>query len=252
MRFSPGAAAEGNGCSGKSVLARTTSRGLASEPDARATGPGGTDTPIRVFLVSDVRVYRDLITDALSEEEGFEVTGSAAGDVAGMAVAMSEPGVVLVDAASVSGLAAVRALAVAAPEAKIVAVGISDDEHTVIALVEAGVAGYVTADQSLVELVAAVEAAVHGELPCSPRVSAALAERVAALAANEAHANGGDTLTPRQREIATLIAEGLSNKQIARRLSIERATVKNHVHNILAKLGVSRRDEVTLLLRLQG
>jgi two-component system, NarL family, nitrate/nitrite response regulator NarL len=234
------------------VVARETFRGRASEPDATATGPGRTASPIRVFLVSDVRVYRDLISDALSEEEGIEVTGSAAGDVAGMAVAMSGPSVVLVDAASVSGLTAVRALAVAAPKAKIVAVGIPDDEHTVVALVEAGIAGYVTADQSLIELVAALDAAAQGELACSPRVSAALAERVAELAAKGAHANGGDTLTPRQREIATLIAEGLSNKQIARRLSIERATVKNHVHNILAKLGVSRRDEVTLLLRLQG
>jgi DNA-binding NarL/FixJ family response regulator len=67
---------------------------------------------------------------------------------------------------------------------------------------------------------------------------------MAALAAGGPRDTNGDGLTARQREIATLIADGLSNKQIARRLSIEHATVKNHVHSILVKLGVSRRDQV--------
>jgi two-component system nitrate/nitrite response regulator NarL len=164
---------------------------------------------------------------------------------------MTEPGVVLVDTASVPGPAGVRALAAAAPTAKIVAVGIPDDERAIIALAEAGVAGFVTVEQPLAELVAAVEAAANDELQCSPRVAAALAKRVAALAAGPRR-NGDQRLTRREREIAALIAQGLLNKQIARRLSIEQATVKNHVHNILAKLGASRRDEVAMLLRIHG
>jgi DNA-binding NarL/FixJ family response regulator len=227
----------------------TTEQAAAS--NEVAPNVDGSRAPVRVFVVADVRVYRELLADALAREDGFEVDGSAPGDIAGMAIGMAEPGVVLVDTASVSGPAGVRALAAAAPTAKIVAVGIPDDEAAVLALAEAGVAGYVTVEQPLDELVAAVEAAANDELQCSPRVAAALAKRVAALAPGP-RGNGDQRLTRREREIAALIAEGLLNKQIARRLSIEHATVKNHVHNILAKLGASRRDEVAALLRSHG
>jgi two-component system, NarL family, nitrate/nitrite response regulator NarL len=225
-----------------------TTTGQAAPSDAVGPGVGASQAPVRVFVVADVRVYRELLADALASEDGFEVDGSAPGDIAGMAIGMTEPGVVVVDTGSVPGPGGVRALAAAAPTAKIVAVGIPDDERAILALAEAGVAGYVTVEQPLGELVAAVEAAANDELQCSPRVAAALAKRVATLADGRL-GNGDQRLTRREREIAALIAEGLLNKQIARRLSIEQATVKNHVHNILAKLGASRRDEVAVLLR---
>jgi DNA-binding NarL/FixJ family response regulator len=228
-----------------------TTTGQAAASNEAAPNVNGSPAPVRVFVVADVRVYRELLAEALAREDGFEVDGSAPGDIAGMAIGMAEPGVVLVDTASVPGPAGVRALAAAAPEAKIVAVGIPDDEAAVLALAEAGVAGYVTVEQPLDELVAAVEAAANDELQCSPRVAAALAKRVAALAGGPRR-NADQRLTRREREIAALIADGLLNKQIARRLSIEQATVKNHVHNILAKLGASRRDEVAAFLRSHG
>jgi two-component system nitrate/nitrite response regulator NarL len=200
--------------------------------------------PVRVLLVTDVRLYRELVAAALGEQEGIELAGSAPCDVAAMAVGMFEPGVVVVDTASVSVPDGLRALGAALPDARIVAVGVPDDDDSIVGLLEAGAAGYVTAEQALTDLVAAIEAAAHGELQCPPRLSAALARRMAALAAGGPRDTNGDGLTARQREIATLIAYGLSNKQIARRLSIEHATVKNHVHSILVKLGVSRRDQV--------
>jgi DNA-binding NarL/FixJ family response regulator len=208
----------------------------------------GADDPspqlVRVLLFTDVRLYRELLAAALAEHDGIELAGSAPCDVAAMAVGMFEPGVVVVDTASVSVPDGLHALAAALPEAKIVAVGVADDDEAVVALLEAGAAGYVTAEQPLPDLVAAIEAAAQGVLRCPPRLSAALARRMAALAAGRLRETNGNGLTPRQHEIATLIAEGLSNKQIARRLSIEHATVKNHVHSILVKLGVSRRDQV--------
>jgi len=228
-----------------------TTTGQAVPSDALGPDVGASQAPVRVFVVADVRVYRELLADALASEDGFEVDGSAPGDIAGMAIGMTEPGVVVVDTGSVPGPGGVRALAAAAPTAKIVAVGIPDDERAILALAEAGVAGYVTVEQPLGELVAAVEAAANDELQCSPRVAAALAKRVATLADGRL-GNGDQRLTRREREIAALIADGLLNKQIARRLSIEQATVKNHVHNILAKLGASRRDQVAVLLRTHG
>ncbi len=201
---------------------------------------------MRVFLVADVCVHRDLLAAALAEEDGIEVAGSAHGDVACMAVGMSAADVILLDGPTIARPATVRALAATAPGAKIVATGLPEDETGVVDLVEAGIAGYATVEQPLPDVLAAVAAAADGELQCSPRVSAALAERVAALSADHRRGNGSGTLTPREREIAALIADGLSNKQIARRLSIELATVKNHVHNILGKLGVSRRDQIVV------
>jgi DNA-binding NarL/FixJ family response regulator len=204
---------------------------------------------VRVFVVADVRVHRDLLAAALAEEQGLELAGSAPGDVACLAVGMSEADVVLLDGGAIAGAAMVRALATAAPGAKLVVTGVAEDESGLVDLVEAGIGGYATADQPLADVVAAVAAAADGELQCSPRVSAALAKRVAALSAAQRQGNGNAGLTPREREIAALIADGLSNKQIARRLSIELATVKNHVHNILRKLGVSRRDQIAARLR---
>ena len=213
------------------------------EAGAAAQLAGKQGDLVRVFLVADVRVHRDLLAAALADEDGIVVAGSAHGDVACMAVGWSHADVILVDGESLSGPGTVRALAAAAPGAKIVVTGVPEDESGVVDLVEAGIAGYATVEQPLGELAAVVGAAADGVLQCSPRVSAALARRVAALAAVRQQSSG-HALTPREREIASLIVEGLSNKQIARRLSIEPATVKNHVHNILRKLGVSRRDQI--------
>ena len=212
--------------------------------EGRAVG-----SPARVLLVADNRLYRELLASALEDEDGIELAGSAPPDVAAAAADISEPTVVIVDAASVPAPDGIRALARALPEAKLVAIGVPDDEEALIDLIEAGAAGYVTADQPLPDLFGAVEAAASGELQCSPRLSAGLAQRVTALAGGRATEVGAEALTPRQREIAVLIADGHSNKQIARRLSIERSTVKNHVHSILGKLGISRRDQVAQRLR---
>ena len=223
---------------------------MTTAPESSAAaGAAVARQAIRVFFVADVCVYRELLVDVLASESEIEVAGSTPADIAGMAIGMTEPAVVLVDASANAGVERVRAVAAAAPAAKIVAVGIPDNEALLLELVEAGVAGYATAEQTLGELVEVIEAAAHGELHCSPRVAAALAERVAALKAGAAPDGHDRGLTRRQREIAALIVQGLSNKQIASRLSIEQATVKNHVHNILSKLGVSHREEVVSFVR---
>jgi two-component system, NarL family, nitrate/nitrite response regulator NarL len=222
----------------------TTARETAAPTRAAVRG-----NTIRVFLVADVCVYRESLVDALASESGIEVLGSTPADIAGMAIGMTEPAVVLVDASANAGVERIHAIAAAAPAAKIVAVGIPDNEALLLELVEAGVAGYVTAEQTLGELVEVVEAAAHGELHCSPRVAAAIAQRVAALKAGATPDGSDQKLTRREREVAAHIAQGLSNKEIASRLSIERATVKNHVHNILSKLDVSHRDAVAAFVR---
>ena len=234
-----------------SAGARTSLRLMATAANEREAPPATPDADgaIRVFLVADVCVYRELLAEALARFAQIDVCGGTPVDIASMAIAVDEPAVVLVDSSSELGSARVRAIAASAPAAKIVAVGVPDHEAVLLDYLEAGVAGYVTDEQPLTDLLEAIECAAAGELRCSPRLAAALAERVAALKEARPQTNGEPGLTSRQREIAALIAEGLSNKQIARRLSIQQATVKNHVHNILGKLGVSHRAEVATFIR---
>jgi DNA-binding NarL/FixJ family response regulator len=137
------------------------------------------------------------------------------------------------------------------PAQKVAVLGVREQEADVIAWAEAGAAGYVSREGSGDDLRAALEAAAAGETVASPRMVAALLRRLNAVAHGGA-AHGLDaaaTLTPREQQVARLVSEGLSNKEIAAQLCIEVATVKNHVHNILQKLDVPGRGQAAAYLR---
>jgi two-component system nitrate/nitrite response regulator NarL len=104
--------------------------------------------------------------------------------------------------------------------------------------------GYVGQDGSAEDLVAAVLRALRGEVLCSPQIAAFLFNRIATLSSGRSTAPADAPLTPREREIAALVACNLPNKEIARRLCLGPATIKNHVHNILQKLDIHRRGEI--------
>ncbi|HEX7241600.1 MAG TPA: response regulator transcription factor, partial [Longimicrobiaceae bacterium] len=125
---------------------------------------------------------------------------------------------------------------------------IVETEDVVLACAEAGVSGYVSRGASLDDLVGALRSVARGELVCSPHIAGSLFRRVAALSERR-EASPAAVLTPREREILGLIDQGLSNKEISRRLRIELSTVKNHVHNLLEKLQVSRRGAAAACLR---
>jgi DNA-binding NarL/FixJ family response regulator len=130
-----------------------------------------------------------------------------------------------------------------------VALAVPDQEARVLACAEAGVSSYVPREASLADLAAAIESAARGEAVCSPRMTALLFRRVRVLSRVRPEPAEVPELTARQWEIIDLIDEGLSNKEIARRLYIEVPTVKNHVHNILDKLQVRRRSEAAARVR---
>jgi two-component system, NarL family, nitrate/nitrite response regulator NarL len=146
-------------------------------------------------------------------------------------------------------VAVLSAIAGAAPHAQVIAVGVFETEQQVIACAEAGVAGYLLRHESLAQLGAVVQSVLRGETICSPQVAATLLRRVATLAAERRSADGTAQLTVREREVLQLVDLGMSNRDIAERLSIEVRTVKNHVHNILEKLQVHRRGEAAARLR---
>lgn len=201
---------------------------------------------IRVLLLADLRLYRDGLGTMLRERGRFRVT---AREVSALAWGTApDVDVVVLDASHEGALASLRA-ATASAGAPVVVIGVSGDEEQILAYAEAGVIGFVEREATLEELVRAIEHAARGDAWCSPRVTAAVLQRLAALAGRGA-ATVEPSLTSRERQIVQLIAEGLSNKEIARRLYIELATVKNHVHNILEKLQVNRRDEAVARLQV--
>jgi two-component system nitrate/nitrite response regulator NarL len=213
--------------------------GAAHEP--RTEEPSADRGAIAVFIVSDVRLYRDGLSDLLDRVDPISVVGAVAGaEDAVERVRELQPDVVLLDTRS-GGVGAARDLLQAAPGSRVVAIATPEAEEDVIALAEAGVIGYVTRDESLDDLATTIEGVARDEMVCSPWIATVLVRRVQALAAERPRPTHG--LTAREAEILELVAQGLSNKEIAARLYIEVTTVKNHVHNILEKLGVSRREE---------
>jgi two-component system, NarL family, nitrate/nitrite response regulator NarL len=132
----------------------------------------------------------------------------------------------------------------ARPDLKIVAIEVSDSEQEVVACAEAGVSGFVSRDGSIPDLVTAIDCAMRNELVCSPRIAGMLFRRVATIGSERSVGLDNSALTRREHEIVSLMTQGLANKEIARQLRIQNATVKNHIHSILAKLQVRRRGEV--------
>jgi two-component system, NarL family, nitrate/nitrite response regulator NarL len=158
------------------------------------------------------------------------------------------PDVVLVDVSSREGMEVLRALGEQAADVRVVAVAVSGDASDVLECAQAGVAGYVTADASLQELLSILRSVMEGELRCLPLAAAVLRQCLAAIAVPQT-TDDDPRLTGRELEIARLLAQDLANKDIARRLHIEVSTVKSHVHKILEKLHISRRIDAAASLR---
>ena len=230
----------------RSPGAEEPSLGRTCETDA----PQGAAFP-RAFIVSNVRLVREALAQSLARSPRLAIVGVGAAHQPAIAEAIAaRPNVVLLDMSTSTNYDLARAIIAAVPCVKVIAFAVTDIDRDVIACAQSGMAGYVSRDGTLNDLVAAVEHAMRGELRCSPRIAAMLFGRVGSGPASAAAAAVPDTasLTRRQREICRLICDGLSNKAIARELGLSIATVKNHVHIILGKLQVSRRGEAAARL----
>jgi two-component system nitrate/nitrite response regulator NarL len=217
----------------------------------RSCSPRHNNADISVLIVADVRLYREGLSTSLGRREHLAVLGEAGSREAALAlVASNPPDVVVLDMATRDSLAIVRAISSAAPSVKTIAFAIEELDREILACGEAGVAGWVAREGSLDDLVATIESVSREELVCSARMAATLFRRLASLRRTPQVA--ADPLTAREREIAALIERGLSNKEIAQRLNIEVATVKNHVHSILGKLQVGSRGAAAASRRDRG
>jgi len=162
----------------------------------------------------------------------------------------SVPHIALVNMVTRDNVALVRLIRERCPDAKVIIVGAAvEDEAAIVAFAEAGVAGYHLRSQSLGDLVQLIRAVSNGEPSCPPSVSAILLKRLSSLATQREPVAKDPFLTAREVEILRMLEAGLSNREIADQLCIALHTVKNHVHSILGKLGVSTRMEAAALSR---
>lgn len=202
--------------------------------------------PPRVYLVSAVRLYREGVMGSLAQHGGLHLVGAGSCPEALDQIGSLTPDVMLLDMAARDSLALPRQARVLVPELRIIAFAVAV-EAEVLACAEAGCCGYVAQDGSVEDLVEAVRCAFSGELVCSPRIAAMLFSRLGSLSIARTTSPPEAPLTPREHEIAALVARGLQNKAIARQLGISGATIKNHVHNLLQKLNIQRRGEIATL-----
>ena len=203
----------------------------------------------RLIIVVGIRLYRDGLAQLLGAQDGFTVVGAeSSGRAAAANIDLLTPDVALVEMGLPDLDVIASALAQRSSRIPLVVMGIADSDSEVLACVERGAAAFVTRDASVEELTGTIRRAANGEVICSPRTAGCLVRRLGALAAELQVNPTRVRLTRREREVAVLIRQDLSNKEIATRLRIEVATVKIHVHNVLDKLQVHRRADAARLL----
>jgi DNA-binding NarL/FixJ family response regulator len=204
---------------------------------------------IRVLVADDQRVVREGLVLLLGLIDELQVVGAAADGAQAVALAVREEAdVVLMDLRmpGTDGVAATRALAEQRPQARVLVLTTYADDASVFPALQAGARGYLTKDAGAEELAAAIRAVHAGGVHLDPAVQARLLD--AAAGTREAP----DELTPREAEVLVLIAEGLSNAEIADRLVVSLATVKTHVNRIFAKTGVRDRAQAVRYAYREG
>jgi two-component system, NarL family, nitrate/nitrite response regulator NarL len=206
---------------------------------------------LSVVVVAETRLYRDGLAQMLERDPRLQIVATAGDAETGVtAISRHCPDAVLLDIGLAgSGAIVLKAITDAAPDQRVVAFGVADTEDAVIACAEAGASGFVPADAGLDDLARLLQGVMRDEVMCSPRLTGTLLRRVGALARERSAAEPEVRLTSRETQIVSLIEQGLSNKEIAERLHIGLPTVKNHVHHLLEKLGVSRRGAAVARVR---
>jgi two-component system, NarL family, nitrate/nitrite response regulator NarL len=228
-------------------VGNATGLALARERGERIAPQG----VIAVLVATELRLYGEGLAALLTGDPTIWATTAASGwDELCQRLPDLRGDVVLVDLAILPSPSAIRTLTAARPDLAVVGLGAESEQA--VACAENGLAGWVDRDASGAELAATVHSAARGELVCTAQTAAALARRLAAVSAASPPERADARLTRREREILGLIEQGLSNKEIAALLVIAVPTVKNHVHNLLAKLQARGRVEAVMASRRAG
>jgi DNA-binding NarL/FixJ family response regulator len=241
-------------------------------PETNVPSEAQSASAIRVLLVDDQALLRESFRRLLElVDGGITVVGVAADGLEALAAmerlsaAGAAPQVVLMDVRMprLNGVEATRQIVARWPETRVVILSTFDDEELIVSGLRAGARGYLLKDTSSEALVRAIHAAARGETPIQPEVASKLVAHVVrptGEAPPHAPASGGlaaegavaDDLTEREREILRLVARGASNREVGETLFITEGTVKNHVSNILSKLGLRDRTQAAVYAHEHG
>lgn len=208
---------------------------------------------IRVLLVDDQALFREALHTLLSVQTGIEVIGEAGnGEEALHMVAQYHPDVVLMDLQMpvMDGVATTRRLQTEHPKSRVIVLTTFDDDEYVFEGLRAGASGYLLKDATAQKLVEAIQTAARGESFLQPSIAAKVVAEFARQSARpSANQSLSEPLTSREIDILRLLSSGMNNHEIAEQLVIAEGTVKNHVTNILGKLGVRDRTQAALKAR---
>ncbi len=214
------------------------------------------DGAIRLVVVDDHDLFRAGLASLLSSQPDIEVVGQASGGRKGVQLVDElRPDVVLMDLhmPDLTGQDATRAILECRPRTRVIALTVLSEDADVAAAVEAGACGFLAKDTPIEDIVAAVRAAGRGASWLSPRAAEVVLGRLRRTEAEpEPDAGPAGQLSARELDVLRLIARGMENAEIAEDLGISPRTVKNHVSNILAKLGLPSRIQAALYAVRRG
>ena len=205
---------------------------------------------IRVLIVDDHALILRGLSDLLEAAEGIEVAGAIDNGAQAVAIVTDlQPDIVLMDLSMpvMDGIEATRRVLLARPETKVIMLTSFSENARILAALEVGAIGYLLKDTEPEDIIKALRDAADGGVTLSPKAARAL------LPGNNHGGNGSAVaLTAREREVLSLVAAGLPNKSIARRLTISEKTVKSHLTRVFTVLGVSDRTSAALWAQRHG
>ncbi len=213
--------------------------------------------PTRVMVVDDQALFREGLRQLLSVQPDLEVVGEAANGMEALRLFKAlKPQVVLMDLRmpTLGGVEATRRLHLLEPRCRVIVLTTFDDDEEVFEALRAGAAGYLLKDAPLARLLEAIQAAAHGESFLQPSITAKVVAEFSRLSRPLPSPDPDliEVLSEREREVLRQLANGKSNKEIATALNLVEGTVKNHMSNILGKLGVLDRTQAALRARELG
>jgi two-component system, NarL family, response regulator DevR len=216
---------------------------MSEEPATPARGSAG--RPFRILVVDDHEVVRQGLVALLDRRPNFQVVAEAGTVEEALAQAhLHQPDIVIMDVRlpDGSGVEACREIRADLPDTRVVMLTSFPDDEAVLSAIVAGAAGYLLKQIRARDLIAGLEAVGRGESLLDPAVTERVLARVRQIASGEIH-DELSGLTPQERKILMLVAEGMTNKEIAAEIFLSDKTVKNYVSSILAKLNLERRAQ---------
>lgn len=204
---------------------------------------------IKILLIEDNRILRDGIKALVNAQPDLKIVAASEGKHDTLREVRSlKARVVLLDLGlqNENGLEVVKTLSRGMPETKVIGMGLIPSQLDIIEIVEAGAAGFILKDASIADFLETIRSVAQGHKVLPPLLTGSLFNHVVLLALQQGNRNlsRGVRMTKREREVIVLIAEGMSNKEIAEKLNLSTYTVKSHVHNVMEKLALHSRLQI--------